>query len=152
VLAAAPPSSSSSHVDPNNVVCEGCEENQATEYCKDCSQSFCATCKKPHLKARANVHHQFISLDEGMKLGRGSASRSTRCDKHPQQEINTYCHTDTQAICSECAIDFHQEHKIERLVKVVQGFKAEITQLVDKVCSFSCDSFPPPLMACFEIH
>ena len=140
-LAAASPSSSSSksHAEPNNVVCEGCDENQAIEYCKDCSQSFCATCKKAHLKPKVFPHHQFISLDEGMKSGGGggAVSRITRCDNHPQQEINTYCQTDKQAICSECAIDFHQEHKIERLANVVQGFKDEITQLVDKVCSYS---------------
>ena len=156
VLAAASPSSSSSHADSNNVVCEGCDENQATEYCKECSMTFCAICKRAHLKPKAFPHHQFILLDEEMKPGGGGAvSRVTRCDKHPQQEINTYCQTDKQAICSECAIDFHQEHKIERLVKVVQGFKDEITQLVYKVCSLflSCDSssLPHPLMAPFEI-
>jgi len=115
------------------VVCEICEENQASDYCKDCSQSFCATCKKPHLKARANVHHQFISLDEGMKLGGGSVSRITRCDKHPHLEINAYCQTDKQAVCAECVVDSHVGHQVERLVNVVQGFKEEITQLVEKV-------------------
>ena len=138
VLAAASAASSFVHADPNNVVCEGCDENQATEYCKDCSSPFCAICKRAHLKPKAFPHHQFISLDEEMKPGGGGAvSRVTRCDKHPQQEINTYCQTDQQAICAECAIDFHQEHKIERLVNVVQGFKEEITQIVDKVCCCS---------------
>ena len=147
VLAAASPSSflSKSHADPNNVVCEGCDENQATEYCKDCSSSFCATCKRVHLKPKAFPHHQFISLDEGMKLGGGgSVSRVTRCEKHSQQEINTYCQTDKQAICAECILDFHKGHEVERLVNVVQGFKEDISQLVDKVCfvlSFSCSSF-----------
>ena len=144
VLAAASSPSSSSlskgHVDPNNVMCEICEENQAIEYCKECSQSFCAMCKKPHLKAKVSAHHRFILLDEAVKLGSGggSASRITRCEKHPQQEINTYCQVDKQAICFECIFDFHQEHKIERLVNVVQEFK-EISQLADKVCSsLSC--------------
>ena len=67
--------------------------------------------------------------------GDGTALRITRCEKHPQLEINMYCHTDKQAICAECAIDFHQEHKVERLVNVVQGLREEISQLVDKVCS-----------------
>jgi len=98
--------------------------------------AFCTTCKRTHLKPKVTAHHQFISLDEGMKQG-GSVSRITRCDKHPQQEINSYCQTDKQAICAECAIDHHKGHEVERLVNVVQGFKEEITQLVDKVCSFS---------------
>ena len=139
VLAAASPASSlgKRHADPNNVVCEGCEENQATEYCKDCSMAFCGTCKKPHLKPKATAHHQFISLDEGMKPG-SSVSRITRCEKHPQYEINSYCQTDKQAICAECVVDSHVGHQVERLVNVVQGFKQEISELVDKVCSLSC--------------
>ena len=64
-------------------------------------------------------------------------SRITRCEKHTQYEINSYCQTDKQAICAECAIDFHQERKVERLVNV-QGFKEDISELVDKVCSLSC--------------
>jgi len=74
----------------------------------------------------------------------GSVARITRCEKHPQYEINTYCQTDKQAICAECILDFHKGHEVERLVNVVQGFEKEITQLVDKVCfvlSFSCSSF-----------
>ena len=144
VLAAASPSSSSSksHADPNNVVCEGCDENQATEYCKDCSSSFCATCKRVHLKPKAFPHHQFISIDEAMKPGgSGSVSRTTRCDKHPHLEINAYCQTDKQAICSECILDFHKGHEVERLANVVQGFKEEITQLIEKVCSLVLSSF-----------
>ena len=50
-------------------------------------------------------------------------------------EINTYCHTDRQVICPECILD-HKEHKIDRLVNLVQGFKEEIAQLVDKVSFF----------------
>ena len=78
-------------------------------------------------------------------------SRITRCGKHPQYEINTYCQTDKQAICAECILDFHKGHEVERLVNVVQGFKEEITQLVKKVCSLD-SSLARPLMACFEIH
>jgi len=128
--------------DPNNVVCEGCEDNEATEFCKECSMAFCVNCKKIHLKPKVSAHHQFISLDEAMKPGvaggggSGSALRITRCEKHPHQEINTYCHTDKLAICAECAVDFHQEHKVERLTNVVQGFKQEISQLVEKVLFF----------------
>ena len=128
--------------DPNNLVCEICDENQASEYCKDCPQAFCATCKKLHLKTKATVAHQFISLDEAMKPGSGgSVPRITRCEKHPQLEINSYCRTDKRAICAECVVDSHVGHQVERLTNVVQGFKEEISQLVGKVPSFS---FPSP--------
>ena len=145
MLATSSSFSSSSSVskrfaNPNNVVCEGCEENEASEYCKECSMAFCATCKKTHLKPKVISRHQFIALDEARKPGRGGGSgsslRITRCEKHSHQEINTYCHTDKLAICAECVVDFHQEHKVERLSNVVQRFKDEISQLVEKVCFF----------------
>jgi len=139
MLAAASSSSSSlgkGHADPNNVLCEICEEDQASEFCKDCAQAFCTTCKKPHLKARANVHHQFISLDEAMKPGArygGFTSRTTQCEKHPLLLINSFCHTDQQAVCTECVVDMHMGHQVERLVNVVENQKAEISNLLNKV-------------------
>jgi len=123
------------HEDPNNVVCEICEENPATEFCKNCSQFFCCTCKKPHLKAKVSAHHQFISLDEA--LTPGVVSRILRCERHPQQETNTYCHTDKQAFCAECSVDSHVGHQVERLTSAVLGFKEEISNLVKKVFLFS---------------
>ena len=68
------------------------------------------------------------------------------CEKHPQYEINTYCHTDKQAICAECSVDFHKEHKVDRLVNMVQGFKEEISTLVKKVFLFFFLSF---FFSCF---
>ena len=140
------------------MLCEGCEENEANEFCKECSMAFCVNCKKIHLKPKMSAHHQFISIEEAMKPGgtggggSGSMLRITRCEKHPHQEMNTYCHTDKLAICAECAIDSHVGHAVERLISVVQGFREEISQLVKKVCSsFSSfdSSFPKfdhPLM------
>jgi len=123
--------------DPNDVLCEGCEETQSVEYCLECCQPFCGTCKKIHLRTRGTALHQLVSLDDlGRSADGGVVSRIARCEKHPRQEINTYCHKDKQAICLECVVDFHQEHKVERLSNVVQGFKVEISQLVNKVCSF----------------
>jgi len=151
-IAAAASSASSllslgkSHDDPNNVICEGCEENEASEYCKDWSMAFCLTCKKPHLKIKSAAHHQFISLHEALKPGSGSgsgpASKVMYCEKHPHLEINTYCLTDQQAICAECVVDLHVGHQVERLVNVAQGFKEEISQLAIKVFFLLSPCFP----------
>jgi len=60
-----------------------------------------------------------------------------QCENHPLQEMNTYCHTDKITVCPECVIDFHQGHKVDRLVNVVQGFKEEISAMTKKVSSYS---------------
>jgi len=87
-------------VDPNNVVCEICETTQATEFCQDCAMNFCGDCKKVHLKPKMSAHHQFITIDEALKGGSSSsASRILHCQKHPHQEVNSYCKTDQTAVC-----------------------------------------------------
>jgi len=134
ILAAASLSLEERNIDPNKVMCEGCEESEACDFCKNCGKSFCDHCKDAHLQQKATARHHFISLDEAMKPGgEGFGSRIALCEVHAQQEINTYCRTDKQAICPECAADFHQEHKVEKLSNVVNTFKEEISQLVDKV-------------------
>ena len=127
---------SKGQADPNNVVCDICEKEQASEFCKECAQDICDTCKKRHLKTRANIHHQFTSLDEALTPGGGGglASRITPCEKHPQQEINSYCHTDQQAVCPECVVDTHLGHQVERLVNVMENHKTEISRLLNQVC------------------
>ena len=133
--------------------CEICEENQAAEYCKDCSQPFCNTCKRLHTKARGTAHHQFISLDEGMKSGSGSASRTTRCEKHPQQEINTYCQTDKHAICPNVLLTITKGTKSRDWPTWCKDSRRKIPSSSIRFVLF-LSSFlflPPPLMACSEI-
>ena len=53
-------------VDPNNVRCELCEENEATVKCSNCTQFFCDTCQKMHQKLKMSTHHQYITIDEAL--------------------------------------------------------------------------------------
>jgi len=121
-------------VDPNNLKCQGCEENEATDYCKDCDLHFCSTCKKTHLRPKVSAHHQFITIDEALKGGSASSTpRILHCQKHPHLEVNSYCKTDQTAICSECVVDAHIGHDVSRLVDISKGFKDTISTLVTKV-------------------
>jgi len=129
--------SSAAKMNPNEIKCEICEdgeEEDATSFCVQCAQYFCSGCQRGHKKPRTTAGHEFVSVDKALK---GKMKTSVlHCEKHPHQEINTYCHTDKLAICSECSVDSHKEHKIDRLINVVQGFKKEISNLVDKVSFF----------------
>ena len=68
--------------------------------------------------------HEFVSVDKAL-----------------QEKMKTYCHTDKQAICPDCAVDHHEGHEIDRITKVAQGFKEEISSQTDKV-PFLSFSFP----------
>ena len=115
-------------------ICEDGDED-ATSFYLQCFQYFCAGCQRAHKKPRTTAGHEFVSVEKALK-GKMKAS-VVHCEKHPHQEINTYCHTDKQAICSECAIDFHKGHEVDRLAHVVQGFKEEISTLSKKVSYIS---------------
>jgi len=128
-------SSSAAKVNPNEIKCEICEDGEdATSFCVQCAQYLCAGCERAHKRLKGTTFHEVFSVDKALK---GKMKNSVvHCEKHPQQEINTYCHTDKLAICSECSVDFHRVHEIERLINVVQGFREEISQPVDKVLFF----------------
>jgi len=96
--------------------------------------SFCVLAVRGDTKEeKDNSWAWFVSVDKAMK---GKMKASVLCCErhHHHLEINTYCHMDRQAICAECILD-HKGHDVDRIVNVVQGFKDEIAQLVDEVCS-----------------
>ena len=124
----------SAKIDPNNVKCELCEENEATVKCSNCTQFFCETCQKMHQKQKVSAHHQYISIDEALQGGSSSsAPRILHCQKHPQYEVNSYCKTDQTAVCPQCVVDSHKGHDFHALSTLSQGFKDTISTLVNKV-------------------
>ena len=121
-------------VDPNNVWCELCEENEATVKCKQCDQFLCENCQKVHLKIKGMANHQFITVDEALKGGSASSTpRILHCQKHPHLEVNSYCKTDQNAVCPQCVVDSHMGHDVGNLTDLSQGFKDSISTLVNKV-------------------
>ena len=121
----------SAKVDPNNVRCELCEENEATVKCSNCSQFFCDTCQKIHQKLKMSAHHQYITIDEALQGGSASsAPRILHCQKHPQYEVNSYCKTDQTAVCPQCALDSPKGHDVDPLSTLSKGFKDTISTLV----------------------
>ena len=56
---------------------------------------LCAGCQRGHKKVKGTSSHELLSIEEVLK---GKMKTSVvHCEKHPQQEINTYCHTDKRA-------------------------------------------------------
>ena len=122
-------------VDPNNVWCELCEENEATVKCTNCNQFQCDACKKMHLRTKGMTNHQYITIDEALQGGSASsAPRILHCQKHPHLEVNSYCQTDQTAVCPQCVVDSHMGHDVGNLTNLSKGFKDAIFTLMNKVC------------------
>ena len=122
-------------IDPNNVICEICEDHEdAAAFCLQCLQYYCAGCQRGHKKQRSSTGHEFVSVEEALK-GK-MKPRVVHCEKHPHQEVNSYCRLDMQAICSECVVDFHKGHDVDRLTAVAHQFKEEMSAKVNLVFFF----------------
>ena len=122
-------------IDPNNVICEICEDHEdAAAFCLQCLQYYCAGCQRGHKKQRSSTVHEFVSIEEALK-GK-MKPRVVHCEKHPHQEVNSYCRLDKQAICSECILDFHKGHDVDRLTAVAHQFKEEMSAKVNLVFFF----------------
>ena len=116
---------------------------------------YCDGCQRGHKKGKATKSHSFISVDHGWKIMSASAastasnsisssssssssnpsfssqSRSNQCLIHPHQEIDTFCQTDQEPICSKCAVEFHSGHSFknwENVFKLLQGWNYSIIQ------------------------
>ena len=124
-------------VDPNNVKCGLCEENDATVHCIHCPAFLCNGCNKAHLKLPASSHHKNVSIEEALQGGSASsAPRILHCQKHPQYEVNSYCKTDQTAVCPQCALDSHKGHDVDPLSTLSKGFKDSISTLVNNLFFF----------------
>jgi len=126
--------STSSQIDPNSIVCHGCEENPAIKYCNQCKEYFCELCIRPHMKGKATASHTYSSIEDSLQ--KGLSTRSSHCPQHPRQEITSFCNNCQVAICSDCAVDYHSGHNFSRLPEVIGKLQKDIKREVESVRPF----------------
>jgi len=77
-------------------------------HCVDCGQNFGDFCVSSHRKMKMSASHQLIPLHD-------VPSCVTRCQKHTKMEIDTYCQTCNEAVCSRCITAEHSRHTFSLL-------------------------------------
>ena len=105
VLGVAKQKESASKVNPNDVKCV-CEEEPATVHCASCDLFIGERCQKGHKASKAKASHVVVKVDDYFK-GSGPTTRVLFCQHHPGSEINTFCQTDDQPMCAQCAVSSH---------------------------------------------
>jgi len=112
--------------DINRVVkCDLCEDEDATMYCVEDHENMCPTCSKLHKKSKASASHKQIPLEEVL-AGNATVKRIPRCQKHIGSEIDSYCKTCNDAICSKCGIEKHSGHTFCPLSQVTGPLQVQI--------------------------
>jgi len=131
VLGVAKQKESAEKINPNDVKCDFCEEEPAAVHCGSCEMFFGDKCSKVHSKSKANAAHVVVKVDDYFK-GSGPA-RILFCQHHPASEIDTFCKTDDQPMCTAFAVPVHNSHNLVKLKDISLDYSAEITKALQPV-------------------
>ena len=112
--------------DVNRVVkCDTCDDEDATMHCLDCNEHLGPACTKVHKRNKVLAAHRQISLEEAL-AGNTAVKRIPRCQKHIGFEIDTYCKTCNDAVCSKCITEKHTKHDFCPLSQVTGPLQDQI--------------------------
>ena len=132
VLGLAKQKETASKVNPNDVKCGFCEEEPAVIHCASCDAFIGGNCCKAHSKSKATAAHVVVTVDDYFK-GSGPATRILFCQFHPGSEIDTFCKTDDQPMCTQCIVPAHNSHSLVKLKDVSLDFSSEINKALQPV-------------------
>ena len=117
-----------------NVKCEACDESlkDATTFCCNCCEFYCAKCKKNHQKFLKHEEHELIDIAKFEKGDFKVQSLPPKCPIHKEKQI-IFCDDCETLICLYCAQTKHQEHKKSSIEDTSTKEKAQLHQLTDGV-------------------
>ena len=96
----------------SNLECDICDSGDSPAYrCNTCSYFLCAFCSQGHRRGRSTRSHKLISLEEAKKMGSVAVTKPLVCKDHEGEVIKLFCETCEEAICRDCTIVKHRDHK-----------------------------------------
>ncbi|XP_038053724.1 E3 ubiquitin-protein ligase TRIM71-like, partial [Patiria miniata] len=121
----------------SEIKCQNCdEENQAVSRCMDCDHFLCQECQKAHGRMTLMKSHKIYTLAQ-LRSGEIVYTSKLRdevpkCGKHPDQNLNVYCNSCEQVICTTCSVLDHAKHSLTGLPEAVEKCKKKVTEMVQK--------------------
>ena len=102
------------HKDSGNgsLECDICDSGDPpVNRCTTCSHFLCEVCTQGHQRARITRSHSLISLEEAKKMGSVAVTKPSLCNEHEGEVMKLFCETCEKAICRDCTIVKHRDHK-----------------------------------------
>ncbi|XP_006811152.1 tripartite motif-containing protein 2-like [Saccoglossus kowalevskii] len=120
------------------VICDGCEENTASNRCITCATNLCSPCTKTLTKIAACKRHNVMSLNELKNTTPEKLSSfrpSTRCnvDGHGENTVKFYCDNCDVPTCLECTVVNHNGHKHRYVKDVAAEFTPKMSEVLEKL-------------------
>ena len=92
--------------------CDVCDSGDPpANRCTTCSHFLCEICTQAHQRARNTKSHNLVSLEEAKKMGSAAVTKPAVCKEHDGEVMKLFCDTCEEAICRDCTIVKHRNHK-----------------------------------------
>ncbi|XP_038053721.1 E3 ubiquitin-protein ligase TRIM71-like [Patiria miniata] len=121
----------------SDIKCQNCDEdNRAISRCMDCDNFLCPECQKAHERMTFMKSHKIYTLTQ-LRSGEIVYKSKLRdevlkCGKHPDQNLNVYCNSCEQVICTTCSVLDHTKHSLTGLPEAVKKCKKKVAEMVQK--------------------
>ena len=95
-----------------NLECDLCDNGDPpVNRCTTCCHFLCEFCTQAHRRLRNTREHCLVSLEEAKKMGSEAVKKPSFCKEHDGELLKLFCETCDEAICRDCTIVKHREHK-----------------------------------------
>ena len=120
---------SASSAEGGELICGMCTgtPNPATCGCLSCNEGtpMCDTCLKTiHSAVPAFRDHKVVSSVEYSIFIR--SAKKIKCPKHKSNDMELFCESCNEAVCSTCCVVTHKDHRVSELLVVAEREKAKI--------------------------
>ena len=96
----------------SSLECDNCESGDPpVNRCATCCHFLCEICTAAHKRGRSTKTHCLMSLEEAKEGGPVAVTRPSLCKEHEGEILKLFCETCDEAICRDCTIVKHREHK-----------------------------------------
>ena len=96
----------------SSLECDNCESGDPpVNRCATCSYFLCEFCTISHQRGRNTSSHRLMTLEEAKKMGSAAITKPAICKEHDGEVIKLFCETCEKAICRDCTIVKHRDHK-----------------------------------------
>ncbi|XP_022086165.1 E3 ubiquitin-protein ligase TRIM33-like isoform X1 [Acanthaster planci] len=120
----------------SEIKCQSCDDtNQATSFCMNCAHFLCKDCQKVHERLPVTKSHQTYTLSQlqsGEIAYKSKLREEPKCEQHPDQNINIYCNTCQQLVCTTCFVLKHQKHSCSDISHAFKKCNQKIAELMAK--------------------
>ncbi|XP_078379056.1 uncharacterized protein LOC144662176 isoform X2 [Oculina patagonica] len=100
------------HSERSNVECDNCDSGDpAVNRCTICCHFLCEFCSAGHKRGRSTKTHRLMTLEEARVEGPIAVVRPSFCQEHEGETLKLFCETCDEAICRDCTIVKHRDHK-----------------------------------------